>query len=147
MALSHWRILFNLRCHPWRDVPIETIFPITRTCIHWCTCHYSPFLLSSWTFKLVLIVGHLPEDINDMFGKYFTKHVVKVVPRSKNLIDDDLAVTASRFRTTMAGRRKHKVHIKTGPLYLTTPKNGRFSRMMRKSRYFWSYQMSFQTLR
>ena len=54
-------------------------------------------------------------ELWDMFGSYFTEHVVKAVPRSEKTIADALDVIAGIFRTPMDGLKTHEVHIRNRP--------------------------------
>ena len=47
----------------------------------------------------------------DMFGKYFTEHSVKVIPRYDNTVVNSLAISAGKIKTPTIGKRKYKVDI------------------------------------
>ena len=50
-----------------------------------------------------------------MFGNYFTKHSVQVIPRYDNKVADSLTTAAGKFETPTAGKRKFKVDIVNKP--------------------------------
>ena len=50
-----------------------------------------------------------------MFGSYFTKHTIIVIPIYENLVAHSLVVVASKFKTPTARQRKYKVDIVNKP--------------------------------
>ena len=57
-----------------------------------------------------------------MFGNFFTKHSVKVIPRYDNTVEDSLENDAGKFKTLTAGKRKYKVEIVNKPSILDNNK-------------------------
>ena len=45
-------------------------------------------------------------EVWEMFGKYFTEHKIRVVPRIDNQVDDSLATTAGSFKTPLYSQKK-----------------------------------------
>ena len=50
-----------------------------------------------------------------MFGNYFTKHKVQVIPRYENIVVDSLVTPAGKFEIPTASKRKYKVDIVNRP--------------------------------
>ena len=62
-------------------------------------------------------------EVWDMFGKYFTKNKIRVIPRIENSVDDSLVVVVGKFKTPTAGQRKYKVDIVNRP---SIPDNSKY---------------------
>ena len=54
-------------------------------------------------------------EVWDMFGNYFTEHIIKVVPRYENKIADSLVVAAGKFKTPSACQKEYQVDIVNRP--------------------------------
>ena len=54
-------------------------------------------------------------EVWDMFGNYFNEHMIRVVCRYENTMDDSLVVVAGKFKTLTVGQRKYKVDIANRP--------------------------------
>ena len=50
-------------------------------------------------------------EVWDMFGNYFTKHTIRLVPIYENIVANSLVVASRKFKTPTAGQRKYKVDI------------------------------------
>ena len=62
-------------------------------------------------------------EVWDMFGNYFTEHIVQVIPRYENMVAESLVTTAGKFEAPIAGKRKYKVDIVNRP---SIPDNTRY---------------------
>ena len=54
-------------------------------------------------------------EVWDIFSNCFTKHAIRVVPRSEYMIAYFVVVVASRFRTPVARKKEHKVLVRNRP--------------------------------
>ena len=54
-------------------------------------------------------------EVWDMFGNYYTKHTIIVVPRYENTMANSFVVVDSKFKTPTASQRKYKVDIVNRP--------------------------------
>ena len=54
-------------------------------------------------------------EVWDMFGNFFTNHMVQVIPRDENVVADSLATAVGKFEAPTVRKKKHKVEIVNKP--------------------------------